>query len=341
MVPKITVLMAVHNGGLFLQQAVESILRQSFHDFEFLIVDDASSDDSIMNLAVFQDERIRLLKNKKQLGLSRSLNIGLEAARGKYIARMDHDDASAPHRLKIQHDFMETHSTIDVLGSWAKTVGLRQEQTWRYPKKDEDIRSEFLFNSVLVHGSVMLRRATFDRYKLRYADKVARAQDYELWTRAADWVSFANIPRVLIRYRIHPHQVGRTQSVEQQVTADMVRGGEIRKLGLRPTAEELRLHNNAARWVFPKTRAGLQELEAWFLKLVTQNRVCRRYKTDPLKQSLENRWWAACRANIEYGVEALQIYQRSLLSTYIRRSVFEKAVFSGKALLREAGWRRE
>lgn len=340
MAPKITVLMAVHNGGLFLRQAVESILGQSFHDFELLIVDDASSDDSARSLVGFKDGRIRLLNNKKQLGLSRSLNKGLEAARGKYVARMDHDDISASFRLKIQYDFMETHPKIDVLGSWAKTIGLGQEQTWRYPEKDEDIRSEFLFNSVLVHGSVMLRRVTFDRHQLRYDTKVTRAQDYELWTRAADKVSFANIPRVLIRYRIHPQQVGRTQAVEQQETADMVRGREIQGMGLRPTAKELKLHNNAAKWVFPKTRAGLQELETWFLKLLAQNRVIYSYKTESLKRSIEHRWWAACRANILLGIEAWNIYRRSSLSTQGQRSAFEKAVFSGKALLRDAGWRR-
>src|SRR3990172_4584394 len=97
--PQVTVLMAVHNGEPYLQQAIQSILSQSFRDYEFLIVDDASTDNSSKLLSSLSDARVRVVANKKQLGLSSSLNQGIEASEGAYIARMDHDDISQPERL--------------------------------------------------------------------------------------------------------------------------------------------------------------------------------------------------------------------------------------------------
>ena len=253
--------MAVHNGESFVAEAIESILQQSFGDFEFLIVDDASTDNSRDVVAGFSDARISLLSNEKQQGLSRSLNRGLDQTKGKYVARMDHDDISHRLRLEKQLEFLESHQDLDVLGTWARTLGGKKEQIWRYPARDEDIRSELIFNPVLVHGSVMLRKSTFDKFKLRYDPKISRAQDYELWTRAAAKVRFANIPSVLLEYRIHDDQVGKQHGGEQQKVAASVRAKQLKSLGLTPSRKELELHNRISRWELPKENAELRALE--------------------------------------------------------------------------------
>ncbi|MEX1248244.1 MAG: glycosyltransferase [Anaerolineales bacterium] len=338
--PKVTVLMAVRNGMPYLAGAIDSVLRQTFDEFEFVIIEDASTDDSRKVLNSYSDKRLRLVFNRKQLGLSRSLNKGLDIASGQYIARMDHDDISLPRRLKTQYSFMEEHPDIDVLGCWAKTIGGKPEQTWKYPERDEDIRSEFIFNSSVVHSSVMLRRSTFERLQLRYDEKVVRAQDYELWTRASPRVRFANLQSVLLRYRLHSHQVGRQYGHEQQAVADQVRLRELYRLGLNPTAVEKKIHNRTALWDFPNTSAGLQAMERWFLKLAAANKRKQIYIPSALSRTLERRWWGACRVNIDLGLLAWKRYARSPLSGFAAINVFEKIYFRIKALTREGSRKR-
>jgi glycosyltransferase involved in cell wall biosynthesis len=332
--------MAVHNGEAYLTQAVESILSQTFQDFEFLIIDDASTDQSHKMLSGFNDERVRLIAHSHKLGLSSSLNEGIELALGDYIARMDHDDICRPQRLKRQVDFMDVHMDVDVLGTWAQTIGLPRQQTWRYSTVDEDIRSEFVFNSGLVHSSVMLRKATLERLQLRYDDSVAQAQDYELWTRAAPRIRFANLDMVLVNYRVHPDQVGNKYGVGQQAAADKVRLREIEGLGIKPTKNEFALHNRISRWEQISGRAELEDLERWFLKLRAANGTSKVLSMAAFDRALERRWWAACKANIGTGNEAWRVYKRAQFARGAKRSPFEKAQFWAKGILREMGWRR-
>ncbi len=333
--PKISVVMAVRNGMPFLSETVQSILDQSFRDFEFIVIDDASSDGSSKVLHEIKDDRVQMITNKKQLGLSRSLNKGLAAAKGKYIARMDHDDISLPGRLAAQSDYLESNPRIDVVGTWARTLGLHREQTWNYPTTDEEIRAEMLFSSVLVHSSVLLRRSTFAKYKLRYDPEVTRAQDYELWTRGAKHLRFANLGKVLLRYRIHPQQVGRNHGNQQQAVAAKIRARQLRALGWRPSQSQLNLHNLISQWSFPASRAGLLEVESWLLAIRFANEQTRGYDPKGLDAVLERRWWAACRAAINLGKPAWALYKGSNLASQSNRSATDKAVFWSKALLRE------
>jgi glycosyltransferase involved in cell wall biosynthesis len=334
-IPKVTVLMAVHNGLPYLAEAVESILGQTLQNFEFLIVNDASTDGSSDLLRGYTDKRIRTISNQKQLELARSLNLGIDAALGDYIARMDHDDVSLPARLAKQVRFLDAHPDIDVVGTDARTIGASVEQSWSYPQQDEDIRSEFVFNSALVHSSVMMRRSTFERHKLRYAHEFTRAQDYELWTRAAKDIRFANLGEELVRYRIHEKQVGKQQAHEQRVAASRIRERELTALGFRPDEREVLLHNAISQWDFSASGVNLDDIEQWFLKLESSNKLSEHYPLRAFGRALERRWWAACRTNVKKGLAAWRIYTKSPLSALGRRSLLSRAKFFGKALLRE------
>jgi len=130
--PKVTVLMPVYNGERYLNEAVDSILGQTFTDFEFLIIDDASTDKTPEILRSYDDPRIRVVTNEENLGLSKSLNKGLALARGEFIARMDADDVSYPYRLQVQHEFMTQHPGAGVIGSWAEYIDRKGEIVHRY-----------------------------------------------------------------------------------------------------------------------------------------------------------------------------------------------------------------
>ena len=166
MSPRVTVLMSVYNGQGFLRQAIQSILNQTFTDFEFLIIEDGSTDATVEIVRSFPDQRIKLCLNGSNIGLISSLNQGLSLATGEYIARMDADDISLSTRLERQVAFMDAHPSVGVCGSWLETFGIPPKSRWCPPADDAQIRCEHLFHSVIYHPTVILRKDFFAKHNL-------------------------------------------------------------------------------------------------------------------------------------------------------------------------------
>ncbi|GAB1545569.1 hypothetical protein NUACC21_82450 [Scytonema sp. NUACC21] len=210
--PKVTVLMAVYNGERYLQEAIESILNQTFLDFEFLIVNDGSIDSTREIILSYNDPRIRLVNNDNNLGLTRSLNKGLQLAKGELIARQDADDISEPERLAKQVAFLERHREVVLVGTWykeidayGKLIGDRQ-----LPCDYIQIRWGLLFYCPFVHSAVMLRKSTVLEHIGFYDESLVYAQDYELWCRIARHLVVANLDEYLLKLRINPWSMTQT-----------------------------------------------------------------------------------------------------------------------------------
>jgi len=204
--PTVTVLMAVYNGEPYLGEAIESILEQSHRDFEFVIVDDGSTDRSRERITGYADPRIRLLTNDGNLGLGAALNRGLASATGALVARQDADDVSKPTRLERQLAYLTRHPEVAVVGSWyrkidpaGRDVGLR-----RLPCSPLDIRWAMLFHCPLIHSAVMFRRGPIADRVGSYDPRFAYAQDYDLWSRVAAVFPMANLTEPLVRLRTNP-----------------------------------------------------------------------------------------------------------------------------------------
>ena len=209
-VPRVTVLMAVHNGARHLREAVDSILAQTFLDFEFLIVDDGSTDESAAILASYADPRIVMLRNATNVGLTKSLNIGLNAARGELVARQDADDRSYPERLARQVAFLDVHPEIAVVGAQARIIDADGHQLpagERKPLDAESIRFALLFSNPIVHTAATFRRKLVDAYDERFVT----SQDVELWSRLAENHPLANLPERLVDLRVHAQSVSATR----------------------------------------------------------------------------------------------------------------------------------
>lgn len=206
--PRVTILMAVHNGGPHLDAAVRSVLAQTFADFELLIVDDASTDASREQIGRFQDARIRLIRNEMKLGLARSLNKGLALATAELIARHDADDVSHPDRVSEQVAFLERHPQVAVLGTQARFIDADGRPVRRsfWPKSTSygGIRWQLMFDSPFVHASVMFRRSVIWSRLAGYDETFDTSQDFELWTRAmVAGCEMRNLPSTLIDFRLH------------------------------------------------------------------------------------------------------------------------------------------
>lgn len=211
--PMVTVLMAVYNGERYVRKAIESILEQTFSDFEFLIVDDGSSDGSGEILRAYPDARIRVLTNAGNMGLSASLNRGLELSRGDYVARIDADDVSLPMRLQAQVKFLDTHSDIVLVGSKYETINasghsMERVKVLTHPSA---IRFCLLFDNPICHSSVMFRRRMVIEAG-GYDPRVEVGQDFDLWNRLVYMGGITQIPETLVQLRLHRASVSRSSS---------------------------------------------------------------------------------------------------------------------------------
>ena len=206
--PAVSVVMPVYNAEQFVQEAVESVVAQSLGDFELIIVDDASTDGSGQILSRFGDSRLRQLRNERNLGVAASLNRGIEVSTGRYVARLDADDACAPDRLERQVAFLERHREIAILGTAARVVGAGATcgSTWRMAAGPLAVRFASLLRSPFLHPTVMARRAAFATGELMYDAELEPAEDYGLWARALRSMEGANLKEPLVTYRLHAGQ---------------------------------------------------------------------------------------------------------------------------------------
>ncbi len=206
MSPIVSILMPVYKTAPYLREAMDSILSQTFTDYELIVLNDCSPDNADEILDIYSDPRIVRYKREKNVGLSNILNVGLEMARGKYIARMDSDDLSYPDRLRIQVEYLESHPDIDLVSVGMQLFGAKDD-VWVREPNPEKVKINALFHSPILHASSMWRRERFEENGLRFRQEMVPSEDYDLWTRAlVKGLKLVNLRQVLYKYRIHPAQ---------------------------------------------------------------------------------------------------------------------------------------
>ena len=206
MAPLVSILMPVYKTAPYLSEAMDSMLCQTFKDFELIVLDDYSPDNAEEILDSYDDPRIVRYKGEKNAGLSNVLNVGIGMARGKYIARMDSDDISLPQRLQVQVDYLEKHPDVDLVSVGMRLFGAK-EGTWVRELNPEKVKIEAMFHSPVLHASSVWRKEAFEKQGLRFRQEMVPAEDYDLWTRAMlKGLKLVNLSEVLYEYRIHESQ---------------------------------------------------------------------------------------------------------------------------------------
>jgi glycosyltransferase involved in cell wall biosynthesis len=221
--PAVSVVMPAYNAEKYVAEATESILKQTFSDFEFIIVDDGSTDDTGQILAEYaaRDDRIKLLRNEHG-GVAAAANTACHAARGRYIARMDADDISAPTRLEEQFRFLQAHPEVGVLGSNIEELheGGKIGPVWLLPTEPRVIGWFLMFCNCIAQASVMMRRELFEQ--VGPYERLEAAEDYELWIRASAVTKIANLSEVLLQYRIVRDSLSRrTMAFQEDHATDL------------------------------------------------------------------------------------------------------------------------
>ena len=244
--PKVTVLMSVYNNETTVAAAIDSILNQTFTDFEFIVIDDCSTDNSLNVIKNFSDKRIRLIENRSNIGLTKSLNKGLDAAAGIYIARMDSDDISEIFRLEKQVVFMEENKDFILIGSSYRIINKGREiiREVLYNSSPEKIYYDLLFQNMFAHASVIFR---LDKARELggYNENYRFAQDYDFWCRLASRGKIWVIPDILISWTQDDRNISGTNLSEQQKVSQKVFNDNFKKLNISEAGlKELQYFHN-------------------------------------------------------------------------------------------------
>lgn len=227
--PVISVIMSVYKEPFdWLEASINSILTQTYSNFEFIIINDNPANNDLrkfLKQKEASDSRIKLIINQQNIGLTKSLNIGLRLARGKYIARMDADDISMPNRFHEQINFLESHPNVIVCGTNIKYIGIKSSfivSDWiKYT--NSKIKAQMLYNSAFAHPTVIIRNQILQDNFIKYDEEYRQSQDYRLWETLYKLGEFANLPQKLLHYRLSVNQISRKLHAPQENNGILIR----------------------------------------------------------------------------------------------------------------------
>ena len=318
---KATIIMAAYNTEAYIEEAIDSILQQSYGNFELLIIDDASTDSTLNVIKKYKDPRIRLFKNKENLGQTKCLNIGLREATGKYILIMDSDDIAHQDRLKIQIDFMEQNPEIVAAGSWLKFFG-KMNHVLQRDCEDEWIRARLIVGNVVANTTFVLRKSTLDIYGISYDETLRYAQDYNLIQKMSAYGKIANIPQVLIRYRTHEKQVSNSKREEQMRCAGVTIKSVLNDLHISLAEEEFELWfqfcfsnlNNVS-------DEKMEQISNIISKIEDNNKKLKLYNPEILFQVLEEKRSYMNVGNANKNLEEKFLLQVDVLEKWLKKKM--------------------
>jgi len=276
--PMISVVMSVYNAEEYLDESIQSILNQTYKNFEFIIINDGSTDKSqdIINKYIEQDNRIIVI-NRENKGLPYSLNEGIVKSKGNYIARMDADDISMSNRFEEQIKFMEENQDIGICGTFIESFGKNiNNRIQRYPLENAQLRPILLFTSCFAHPTVMIRKSILDKFNLKYNEEYKNSQDYELWVRLSKYTKVANISKVLLKYRIVDSSITSKTDIDhfnRYILIKNIFSNILKELNIQNSEKENRLHfiigvNNR----LEKEQVDLRVLNSYFVKISKANK---------------------------------------------------------------------
>jgi len=231
-VPLVSVLMPVYNGEAYLNEAIDSILFQTFADFEFIIINDGSTDKTEDIILSYHDQRIHYYKNDKNLGIVGTLNRGLDLCKGKYIARMDADDVSMPQRFEKQVAYMNAHPNVVACGCLYSIYGKENRGAVDVATDADDVRYDMALYCQVLHPMVLMRREIFGKYSLNYKREYESAEDYKLFTELLKYGDIVNIPQILGLYRMNPDSISHKRYNTQKKLSERIKKEYLTQYGI-------------------------------------------------------------------------------------------------------------
>jgi glycosyltransferase involved in cell wall biosynthesis len=326
--PTLSVLMPARNAAPYIREALDSILAQTFGDFEVLLFDDGSTDATRSIAASIPDPRIRISGTRTSRGIVSVLNDCLHEARGRFIARADADDIAHALRFERQVAFLDSHPDVGVCGTWMTSFGDGNENLYAFPAAHEEIVADLLFNPSVVHPTVMFRAALEESGDIRWREGFDHAEDYEWLIRLSSFTRFANVTESLYAYRVHPGQVGSVHAAEQDAITQRLQRELIERLVPSVGDREWRMHVALTRWRIPASPDALDEIHDWFHTLCAANDRLGIYDRVACRKVIARRFFHVAAYYAPFGIAAwwkarrLPLYQAAPVSARSRVSQF-------------------
>ncbi len=290
----VSVIMSSYNTPEeFLRPAIESILNQTYQNFEFIIIDDCSTDNSLSIIESYSDKRIRIIRNEHNLGITKSLNKGLAVAKGEFVARMDADDISLENRFEKQVNFLENHPDHIVCGTGVELIGDWQSNhsnkyICRIIPERESFRIHLLFGNYpnIVHPTAMFNRNLLLKHNIKYNENYPLAQDYRMWVSCSDFAECANIPETLLNYRVHGKAVSSDRKELQKNIAIQIMQEQLDKLNIKLDKEYANIHKD---FLYSRKPYDIK-CKKWLKMLLAQNKKYKVYDQRKLETILWKKW---------------------------------------------------
>jgi len=310
--PSISVLMPVYNAAPYLKEAIDSILSQTFSDFEFLIINDGSTDNSEEIILSYNDTRIRYVKNEQNIKLIATLNRGIALCKGEYIARMDADDVSLPTRLETQFTFMESHPDVALCGSWFVSLD-NDHNISKYKPTHNEIMFQMLFQCHLCHPSLMLRRKNILYFDLKFDINFSHAEDYDFFVRIGRHFQLANIQEVLLKYRIHEGSVSAKHKSIQIENSIKIKQREFHNIGIEINNILLEDFTRLNYQDYDKILSSTTTIKTLLEDLILANEKAKYFDQAYFSKKLSSLWFNFC-------------YHKTTINTYSTSPLLSKKI---------------
>lgn len=311
----VSVILPAYNAGPFIAEAITSILNQTYTNFELIIINDCSTDNTEEQILSFADKRIIYTKNEQNSGLIFNLNKGIELSKGKYLVRMDADDISMPHRIATQVEFMDNNPEIGISGTWFQSFGARDGVT-KYEAGNDDIKIQMLFHCRFCHPSVIIRKKVITDYNFQFSTDYPHAEDYELWARMAFKTQFANIQKTLLKYRVHADSVTFKHAATQRKNSYRVINYIFNTIGVSIETEQIPLWIKTCYADFDQTIYEIASVEELMGKLIKANKISGYVNQKPLEDFISQKWFNLCYNNVK-NKEVKTLFNSSKISTLL------------------------
>lgn len=307
--PTISVVMAAFNAEAYIVEAIESILKQTHTDFEFIIINDASTDETLSIIKDFSDKRIVLIENETNCGLAASLNKGIRIAKGKYVARMDADDISSPDRFERQYNFLENNPEIDVCVTPMQLFGSETNASGVGLVTDNEIKSELIWGTPTNHATMLMRTGKIRTNNLYYDESFGVGQDWKFWFDVRDHVKIYSLNELLYFYRRGDHNV--TVQFKDKSKQRSLRMHELllRDLEIPFSHQDLLLHQfiNGQFSIEPSPES-VKLARIWYKKLLKQNKTKLRYDISSFEATAAKKWYRLFYLITPYGFKTVIAY---------------------------------
>ena len=330
----VSVVIPVYNGERFLRDSINSVLGQTFTDFEIVTVDDGSTDGSADIVRSYSDPRIRIVSHTRNLGLAEARNTGIRSSRGVYVALLDSDDIAEPTRLADQFRAMEQERGLVYLGTWALRFNSEMPtatKLWKTETTDNALRILLMYRNRFNASSVMFRCNVVPPELFA---NIPMAEDYRFAVAMSKFGKIGNLPKPLVRYRQHATSLTVSKQTLMTECVEKILLQQLEDFGIRPSERELKIHQHVGRLLLQGSASLLGECENWLCKLSNHNDVVQRFDSHVFREIMSKEWFELCNHGSPAGLAAWRRYWRSNLSKAWPPSMRQRLRFLVKCLFK-------